>query len=349
LTNRIRETVYVLGAGFSKGCGYPLTRDLLPQVWERLKAKDQKSLLKIIQFHHPNFILNDAKSFPLIEQLLTEMKVNADLYDGSRRYAGNFKEEQLQETRSALLTTIAQWFHELYQSARKTPWLKDFVNIVNEQNAAVITFNWDLLLDHELLGEEIQSQHYGLLDELPKVGPLILKPHGSLNWYSTEELNRARPEKRRVLFEWKTPSDAIELFIPPRAIKSRTSRNYSPLLVPPTYIKDFDKPIFRHLWKQTTEVLSTARKIVFIGYSLPADDLQAKFILRCGFHNQREGLIGPRGRTPATGDATVQVINPDKDVASRIQTIANRGVVVSTVASYAEEWVAKFKAESNFL
>lgn len=36
---RIRETVYVVGAGFSAGLGYPLTKNLLLDVRGRLGAK----------------------------------------------------------------------------------------------------------------------------------------------------------------------------------------------------------------------------------------------------------------------------------------------------------------------
>jgi len=37
--SRIRDTVYVIGAGFSKGLGYPLTNQLLTDVWELSLAK----------------------------------------------------------------------------------------------------------------------------------------------------------------------------------------------------------------------------------------------------------------------------------------------------------------------
>ncbi len=333
-----RETVYVLGAGFSKGCGYPLTSNLLPEVWGRLDAADRSSLAEIIKFHHPKFQTDKPETYPPIEQLLTEMKVNGDLYEGSRRYAGNFKKEKLDHTRAALLNTIAHWFHEIYKTARNTDWLNRFVELVRDENAAVVTFNWDLLVDQALFGNQIESHHYGLNEKISS-GPIILKPHGSLNWYSTKELNKVSPEKRKVLYKAEDPANAIELFTRPRAIQSKVSRTYAPLIVPPTYIKDFQKPVFRHLWLQTTEVLSTAKRIVFIGYSLPPDDLQAKFILRCGFHNQREGILAKKGREKPTGDAEVTVVNPDLSVAQRIQEVVNFGMEVKTRQSFASEWI----------
>lgn len=50
-------TVYVIGAGFSAGLGYPLTFDLLLRLWPRLdqlgKKQLRKDLEKVIRFHYP--------------------------------------------------------------------------------------------------------------------------------------------------------------------------------------------------------------------------------------------------------------------------------------------------------
>lgn len=74
--HRIRDIVYVIGAGFSAGLGYPLTKSLLIDVWSRLEERSKTQLRKIIQFHHPAFTVNRKTSFPDIEQLLTEIAVN---------------------------------------------------------------------------------------------------------------------------------------------------------------------------------------------------------------------------------------------------------------------------------
>jgi hypothetical protein len=72
---RIREIVYVLGAGFSGGLGYPLTNNLLVDVWDRLEDEPKDRLRRIIEFHHPAFDQNRKTTFPDIEQLLSEIAV----------------------------------------------------------------------------------------------------------------------------------------------------------------------------------------------------------------------------------------------------------------------------------
>ena len=42
---RIRDAVYVIGAGFSAGLGYPLTKSLLIDAWDRL-PKDSVSQIE---------------------------------------------------------------------------------------------------------------------------------------------------------------------------------------------------------------------------------------------------------------------------------------------------------------
>ncbi len=99
---------------------------------------------------------------------------------------------------------------------------------------------------------------------------------------------------------------ASKLFLRPREIKSSAGWRYTPLIVPPTYPKDFSRPVFRRLWNRCTDVLSTPKRLVFLGYSLPAADLLAQYIFRCGFHNQIEGRLKKDGtRYPAARPADI--------------------------------------------
>jgi hypothetical protein len=78
--------------------------------------------------------------------------------------------------------------------------------------------------------------------------------------------------------------------------------------------------VLQLLWRRCVSALSRARNVTFLGYSLPEADLHARFILRCGFFNQREGELSPAGRRlKATGEASVTIVNPDLTAARRIE------------------------------
>src|SRR5271169_399954 len=82
--------------------------------------------------------------------------------------------------------------------------------------------------------------------------------------------------------------------------------------------------------KFCTDVLSTARKVVFLGYSMPTSDIHAQFITRCGFHNQKEGKLFAGGnRTKPTGPAEVVIVNP---IRTRSAAAWRRGRLAALVA-----------------
>jgi phosphoribosylpyrophosphate synthetase len=79
---------------------------------------------------------------------------------------------------------------------------------------------------------------------------------------------------------------------------------------------------------------------VFLGYSLPAADLHAQFIFRCGFHNQLHGRIRDEdSRYNATGAAEVVIVNPDPDAAKRIRAVAGPHIPCSWVEKTIKEWI----------
>jgi hypothetical protein len=115
-----RKTVYVIGAGFSAGLSYPQTRSQLIGFCPRLHLRSRRKLSKIIAFHHPEFNESRGTTFPNMEQLLTEIQVNLNLFDASRPTEGNFKRADLEKAHEDLLSEIGVWFHQPYQRAQKT-------------------------------------------------------------------------------------------------------------------------------------------------------------------------------------------------------------------------------------
>lgn len=338
---RLRNVVYVVGAGFSAGLGYPLTKSLLVEAWEWLDPDAQERLAQVIRFHHPAFDPERRTTFPDIEQLLSEIAVNLDLFEASRPLQGKLSPDDLRDIQRELLGCIGERFHEQYDRACETPWLADVVNRMHSENAAVISFNWDLVLDHLLFQDGLSARGYGLSPKLGS-GPLLLKPHGSLNWYDAGQTRKVKVGKRTTIFSHKDSKKRIEAFLLPRGISSKIGRTYTPLIVPPTYLKSFEEPVLQRLWKHTTALLSTPKKMVFLGYSLPSADLHAQFILRCGFHNQLEGRIRTaQTRYQATGRADIEIVDPDQEAARRIEAVAGPGFSCTWLPGTIEDWIAR--------
>lgn len=311
------KSVYVVGAGLSAGLGFPTIADLLVKIWDRLEAKGlSQDLADVIRFHHPSFNAALTDSFPNIEALLSEMQANSQLFNSSRPATGRFTSEKLDQRQQELLLELSEWFHEIQNSAlKKIPsWLKKLVDKIKKEEALVISFNWDLVLDQLLFGENVCPDSYGMGERCE--GPQLIKPHGSLNWYLHDTGKHLKGDKTFLLFG--DEEAGMYAFKPFRApISSR--RRYMPFIVPPVYSKHFEDEISQHLWRKTVDVLSTASEVTFLGYSLPEADFHARFILRCGFHSQEYGELKSDGnRARPTGRARVVIVDPNEAAARRV-------------------------------
>jgi hypothetical protein len=314
-----RRIVYVIGAGLSAGLDFPTINDLLPKLWKRPSFRGVATdIEKIIQFHHPEFDVSQKRTYPTIERLLSEMKANAELFNSTRPAAGRFTSEQLDQQRSILLQEIASWFHELKKNAiaSNPSWLVSLVDAIKTDEATIISFNWDLVLDDLLFGKELDKTSYGL--GRPRGGPRLIKPHGSLNWYQGDTAEPLSESKKFKLAG--AGANQVYAFRPMRAPHSKAGRVYMPLIVPPVYSKQFDGPLFQRLWQEVVSALSTATEVRFLGYSLAEADFHARFVLRCGFYNQEHGEIKPSSsRATATGRARIIVVDPSSEPLERIR------------------------------
>jgi len=268
------------------------------------------------------------------------MVVNEELFDASRAHEGAFRKEHLISVRERLLKELREWFHEIADSVDfnddKYSWLRKFQHRIIKERAVIISFNWDLILDALLYEKSLSRQSYGF--GTMGDAPILLKPHGSLNWFEHRYATHMESDRRTRIFD--RSGDSIDAFLRFRAPYSKSRREYIPLLVPPIYAKNFARPFFQELWNRCTQYLSTAAKVIFVGYSMPLSDLHARFIVRCGFHNQLEGQLLRNGaRATATGPARVTIVNPDQGAAQRAETVVGPVAKTKWIPLPVAQWV----------
>jgi hypothetical protein len=133
--------------------------------------------------------------------------------------------------------------------------------------STVITFNYDDLVEQAIKDaggtftygfsgdHEIEDpKHYSAL------GTPVLKLHGSINWAYVGKA------KRFTVFD---------------TYESVRARDLVPELVPPTWNKSIGDRL-AEVWFAAIQKLSTATKVVIIGFSIPATDLHFKYLLAAG-------------------------------------------------------------------
>jgi hypothetical protein len=136
---------------------------------------------------------------------------------------------------------------------------------------SVITFNYDVGLDYALrcAGKQVD---YGLTSA--RTGAIeVLKLHGSLNWFRSQDQIVVAELAPQVALSRERYSAAVsvpvtELFAPEQTLPAPDD----PVIVPPTWNKGQYHREFQGLWARAALHLAEAENIVVIGYSAPETD-----------------------------------------------------------------------------
>lgn len=143
---------------------------------------------------------------------------------------------------------------------------------------AVITFNYDIVLDQALKATGILPD-YGLTGTSNGRGIPLLKLHGSTNWVFCKDCRKPSV--------WQ---DGVTSLFPFRSIQCQHCGKDDPrlLLVPPSWDKNEYQDIMRPVWAKAVEELKAATRICIIGYSMPESDSFFKYLLTLGLSQNHQ-------------------------------------------------------------
>jgi hypothetical protein len=287
----VDRMVFVLGAGF--------TRAFVPK--SPLLVDDYEIPLlrkRFESFPHVTKILDDALAEYSdgrvdLERLMTRLSgMPYDGADANREFA-------------VLDTILRKSLVERLSVAKagEVAWdaLGKFARFVLENEASVVTFNYDDVLD-EALWKATQADTVGLPAWHPDGGygfhcrpssvcvadterfmdptrSLVLKLHGSVNWRS--RLGEGTPRGPAGILHHE---DWFSERVPykPTADRIESHWELDSFIVPPVLVKAelAVHPVLNVVWKLAHERLTASSKVVFIGYSLPATDLASRILFR---------------------------------------------------------------------
>ena len=163
---------------------------------------------------------------------------------------------------------------------------RDFIQLVRPGDS-LITTNWDLLLDaarDTRFGSE--PKDYGTTGNVVLDGgtdprgegrPTLLKLHGSLSWRYCQRC-------QRLVID---PLHHVAGERQERATCLCTCR-FSELIVTPGFVREYRNVHLLNIWHEALLTLARAAQWVFVGYSLPADDVGIRALLlkaRCMRHD----------------------------------------------------------------
>lgn len=322
--DRTRDT-YFLGAGFSRSVGLPNTAELLTEI-HKLARREGLVLEDHLREAYRYFYPEESGSFvPEAVDFFSVLRANEDV---SRGMPGAFKYPSLlNDLRLAAARLLCERTRDLV--VPEAGWAN--VDRIVKPGRVIITSNWDLFVEHYA---RVRSVPLRLGGRPSDSHVTLLKLHGSTDWTQRtfqrddqpdgdfaalrEMQNAPHPRAIPLAGEEVVRIRAVEnIGRSWQFIKARTSR---PLMVTMSLGKTVDMEPIHSMWEDAYYALSATRRLHVIGYSMPADDIEIRTLLRAGI---------ARGRRRDLRDAGAQVVvmNPETQVHVRFRTLVSRAAM----------------------
>jgi hypothetical protein len=313
----MEKPVIILGAGATKACDGPLTDEILPAALngemahdnEKTMVKDREELLALTEqfltecFNVPSSRPVTKEDCPSLPMVLSMLRRSEDMSVGIGRWQGR----DLVKVRRAIEYAA---FAVIEAALRQIPPDKRFHTQLltplyeRDVEPTVISLNYDVIVDNAMftLSEkkqgmrppayrvEIATERYRDFCARGTFGRL-LKIHGSLNWLYCETCHRLDlfvSEGMRTgkaldeLYHTVPFDDAYSCKGTPCRNKPQCKGFVSPILITPTYFKDYENPHIKSVWNEAEQAMKEATRAIFIGYSLPTDDVEVAMLFKRG-------------------------------------------------------------------
>ncbi len=285
--NRTPHTVVVFGAGASKSGGLPVTSALMDELdaWARAngRASHLKSIHDFIESYYFSFSAGTG-SYPNIEDMLGLLDAT-EQYSRMRSGGVGFKwrPAMVRQLRSRLarLTGEFLWSFQNADIGQRTAAYRALVRRLGS-DVIYVTFNYDLLLETALSLEGIEFSY-----SIGGNRVVVLKPHGSINWYHR---NAFKIEAGEPTFDLGNNIVVYGNF--DKATRGLRWVDREPVIVTPTPNKQFELFELQKIWTGISAAIHSARRLLIVGYSLPDTDRTARLVLRrAGPPHHRNRLI----------------------------------------------------------
>ncbi len=251
----------------------------------------------------------DCPSLPFVLSMLHQSI-------GSRKPIGKWKGKRLIKARRAIEYAV---FAVIEAALRRIPQNRQLhhklLRPLYQQNVepTVISLNYDVIVDNAMFSLSDQYCHSyppnyfvdirtDIYNEFKRRGTFgnLLKIHGSLNWLYCEKCGRLDLFASRGLrgshdargLRTAKALDELYHFAPfndAYSCKGTPCRNHpqcngsvGPILITPTYTKDYKNPHVKKAWQEAEFRMREADRAVFIGYSLPTDDVEIAMLFKRG-------------------------------------------------------------------
>jgi hypothetical protein len=187
---RRRMRVYVLGAGVSASCGIAVAKDLLRESVSRLAGRNfrkAKEVHDLLRYLYPSFD-NELGNYPNIEDFLNLLEMAKTFNSEEFIESSLWSKERLSKVSAIVLKAVTDYLWGCVQADERLAPIREFATKHLSPNDVVITFNWDVTLERGLYERDEFSIPYFYSRNKSEEDFVILKPHGSIDWFRKSAL-----------------------------------------------------------------------------------------------------------------------------------------------------------------
>lgn len=299
------DTAIVLGAGFSRESGLPLTRDLSRSIFDAaFTGKFERAITNAIQeFLEDCFRWRSGDCLPTFEDIFTTIDLAAN---SGHSLGKSFTPKKLRAIRRMLIHRLFGILNRRsYRSANIEKIVRTYVSS-RRNSTHFIVLNWDIVLERYLVNcfpnamvdycADISPFSGGYNGGNPKIG--VAKIHGSANWVYCDNCRslfydlsgklalsiRAGSNKSDFRLFDESFTDKVFDSAVGIPIRDRNCRRCHTAIgshiATFSFRKSFRTHGFTSAWLAAEQILTDAKNWIFLGYSLPDADFEFKHLLK---------------------------------------------------------------------
>lgn len=262
------QRVVVFGAGLSKGFGLPVAVDLLPEALNCARSLGISTTIveEFLRAFYPTGTADVEDLLGMADAARHYGSIRKSTLRGNRWRPGRVDQMEYQLRRCI---TAFFWRCQALATAAHLDSLTRFVARLGPETAYV-TFNYDLFLETALTLAGLPFSYHL---PLPESGVVVLKPHGSINWYD-QTPPASVGQTQRIGIGDCTMEVSMDL-------SASLARRGVPAgyIVSPSPTKRIESEYLRRVWTGFSSVITNSDALAVIGYSMPTADRLARLVL----------------------------------------------------------------------
>lgn len=323
-----KSRVYIVGAGASVPYGLPTLKTLTWELAQTLSETNRKVFLDAV-FEACGVRLTRPEESPDFEELLNRLDPRALLYLEDTGLGGPTASRR--QAAALALSSLRAFFRERCLAAAEQRGPYDRLVSSLADDSLVVSFNWDVLLEHAFLRAR---RSFAYLPTKRLQGrALLLKPHGSINWFALldrelllvaadSNLEALGDDLSHYMLYLTEPLATVNFGSSSPMVQAALSR--VPAIVPPTapkllsvggsprdgFVAAGHFRAMKAIWSTLKSALDRASDLVVIGYSLPGTDAASTELLKSFAAGKADGA-----------EKRVFLVEPNRAVADRYSSL----------------------------